>query len=238
MKRIYIIAACIAAAFLPACENDEFTWGDYAYARLFGPAIWTLGTDSLLYTFSIRPAETVEFTVAAEVIVMGKATDRDRTVRLAVDPTRTTATKGLHYALPETVTVPAGETRAACPITLYRSPDLQSAAVRLCVAIVDGGDLPPGVSEWNSLAIRWSDMISRPLNWDALTEFFGEYSEIKYRFIISTLGVAEFTYGDTDGMSWGAMNNYRLMLADALARYNAEHPSTPLTDENNQLVTF
>jgi hypothetical protein len=81
-------------------------------------------------------------------------------------------------------------------------------------------------------------MISRPLNWDDLTEFFGGYSDVKFRFIISTLGIAEFTYLDAGGMTWGVMYNYRLLLAEALAAYNAAHPTAPLTDENNQLVTF
>jgi hypothetical protein len=235
---IFIIAACVAALLLPACENDGFTWGDTTFARVEGPATWTLGTDSLQFTFSVQPADMTEFVVEAEIVVMGKASGRARRVDLVADPARTTATAGLHYAMPASVTIPAGETRAAFPVTLYRATDLTATEARLHVEIAATGDIGPGVNEWNSLAIRWNDMISRPLNWDALYEFFGTYSEVKYRFIISTLGVARFTYGDTDGMSWGVMNNYRLVLVEALARYNAGHPTAPLTDENNQLVTF
>ncbi|MDR0766118.1 MAG: DUF4843 domain-containing protein [Odoribacteraceae bacterium] len=235
MKRIHTLVVALA---LVACENDPFTWGNTDYARVVGPANWTLGTDSLLYTFSTRPADETAFIVEAEVIVMGKVSDRDRVVVIAVDPARTTAVKGAHYDIPATVTIPAGEATVALPITLHRAPDLQSAGVRLRVEIDASGDVGPGVNEWRSLSIQWNDMISRPLNWDALIEFFGEYSDVKFRFIISTLGVAEFTYGQANGMSWGVMNNYRLILVEALAAYNAAHPSAPLVDEDLRPITF
>lgn len=54
-------------------------------------------------------------------------------------------------------------------------------------------------------------------------EFFGDYSETKYRFIISTLGVSQFTYGEAEGMTWGEMWNYRLRMVAALEEYNATH---------------
>ena len=233
MKKIY---AFIFALALLACENDPFEWGDYTYARVAGPEIWTLGSDSLLYTFSIRPADMTEFVVEAEVIIMGKTADRPRTVAIAVDPEHTTAIKGAHYDLPESVAIPAGEASAPLHIRLYRSADLQSTSVRLRVKIAATGDIGPGVTEWTSLSIAWNDMITRPLNWDDLIEFFGQYSEVKYRFIISTLGIAEFPYGN--GMDWGMMNNYRLVLVEALAAYNAAHPSSPLVDENFYPITF
>ncbi|MDR1274587.1 MAG: DUF4843 domain-containing protein [Odoribacteraceae bacterium] len=240
MKKLHtlIVAATLAACLFTACRNDAFTWEDYAYARVVGPENWTLGTDSLHFNFSVQPSAMIEFVVEAEIIIMGEVADRDRVVHLAVNPTQTTAMKETHYTILESVTIPAGEASAPCHITIRRTPELQSANVRLRVEIAPGGDLGPGVNEWNTLTIQWNDMISRPINWDDLTEFFGEYSDVKFRFIISTLGVSLFTYGDPDGMSWGMMNNYRLILADALARYNAEHPGNPLADENNQFITF
>jgi hypothetical protein len=78
----------------------------------------------------------------------------------------------------------------------------------------------------------------KPNNWDNLTEFFKDYSDTKYRFIIDVLQIADFTYGQSNGMTWGEMNNYRLRVIQALQEYNAAHPGNPLTDENNQLVTF
>ncbi|MDR1414543.1 MAG: DUF4843 domain-containing protein [Odoribacteraceae bacterium] len=235
MKKLYII---IVAALLAACQSHSFTWGDYAYARVEGPEVWTLGTDSLHFNFSVQPAEMTEFVVEAEIIVMGETANRDRVVRLAANPARTTALEGTHYAFPATVTIPAGAASAPLPVTIRRTPELQSTNIRLRLEIVAGGDLPPGVDEWNSLTMQWNDMVSRPINWGDIQEFFGDYSDAKFRFIISTLGIAQFTYGSAEGMSWGQMNNYRLVLAEALARYNAEHPGAPLADENNQFISF
>jgi hypothetical protein len=39
-------------------------------------------------------------------------------------------------------------------------------------------------------------------------------------------------------MSWAMLNSYRILFQNALNAYNAAHPGNPLTDENNQLVTF
>ncbi|MDR2413570.1 MAG: DUF4843 domain-containing protein [Odoribacteraceae bacterium] len=232
------ITTSLLILLLAACEPISFEWGETDYARVVGPASWTLGTDSLLYTFSTKPADLAEFVVEAEVLLVGKLSDRDRAVIISIDPERTTAIKGTHYDIPESVVIPAGEAVAALPIALRRTADLQAAPVTLRLEIDDAGDLGPGPNEWRSLSITWNDMISRPLNWDVLLEFFGDYSNVKFRFIISTLGIAEFTYGQTNGMDWGVMNNYHLVLVEALAAYNAAHPSEPLVDENLHPITF
>ncbi len=79
---------------------------------------------------------------------------------------------------------------------------MQTEEVRLQVKIDGSGDLQPGVDAWSALTIAWNDKITKPGNWEDLTEFFGDYSETKYRFIISTLGVSQFTYGEAEGMTW------------------------------------
>ena len=39
-------------------------------------------------------------------------------------------------------------------------------------------------------------------------------------------------------MTWSKLNSYRIKFAKALEVYNNAHPGNPLTDENNQLVSF
>ncbi len=75
-----------------------------------------------------------------------------------------------------------------------------------------------------------------PANWPDLEEFFGTYSDTKYRFMLenSTPG----TTFSIDTMSWAMLMSYKIKFQNAVRTYNAAHPGNALTDENGNLVTF
>lgn len=234
LNRIFAAAALLFAVV--ACENEPYRWEGDAYARLVGPENWTLKTDSMIFSFSSMGSDVEDFAVKAEIKLIGVAADHDRDIILEVAP-ESTAEEGM-YSFQDTVILPAGEVVAPCDIILHRVEPLQDSTYRLKINITDKGTIGTGVKEWNQLIIIFSDMLAKPSNWDEmLSPFFGEYSEVKHRFIIDVTGYAEFTYGETGGMSWGQMYNFQLKLVKALEEYNATH-TTPLTDENNKLVTF
>ena len=203
----YILLGIWGLLLLNSCENDDFVWGKEDFARIVGPEIWTRNTDSMTFTFSVYPEEVKEFAVASCVVIQGE------------------------------VILKAGQDSVGFDILLYRTEAMQTEEVRLQVKIDGSGDLQPGVDAWSALTIAWNDKITKPGNWEDLTEFFGDYSETKYRFIISTLGVSQFTYGEAEGMTWGEMWNYRLRMVAALEEYNATH-SENMKDENGAVVSF
>lgn len=242
-KTILNISASLLTLALPlllgSCSKQEIpSWGSTDYARIVGPSVWTLNTDSMEYSFASSPATVTSFTVEAEVWVEGANAEYDRTIYISIDDA--TNAPSSSYSLPPSVVIPAGEGRASLPIELKRVSELASSKYTLKVSIDDSrSDIQTGVSAWHSLTIKFSDILSKPKNWDDLSEFFGAtYSDTKYRFIIDTLGFGEFTYLETNGMSWGEMWNYRLILVGALDEYNAAHPGNPLTDENGSIVSF
>jgi hypothetical protein len=165
---------------------------------------------------------------------MGNPANNARTVNLAVNTAKTTAQEK-HYAFPSQVVLPADSFSVTFPVSLKRTPDLQEKGVRLYIEISESPDFKLGVSEENHLLIKWSDVLTRPANWNELVEFFGTFSIAKYRFIIETTGVAEFS---AQTMSWALLTNYRIMCVNALIAYNDAHPGNPLKDENGQYVTF
>lgn len=235
LNRFFGAAALMLALF--ACENDPYRWEGAAYARIVGPENWTLKTDSMEFTFARFSTDVTEYVVNAEVKLIGVAVDYDRDVVLQVAEAETTAENTM-YSFETNVVIPAGEVVAPCNITLNRSAALQDSTYRLKIVVTDEGEITSGVDEWNQLTIIFSDQLAKPTNWDEyLYPFFGEYSDTKFRFIITTTGVTEFTYGEDGGMTWGEMYNYALTMANALEEYNATH-DTPMTDENNKLVTF
>ncbi len=235
--RKYILLGIFGLLLLNSCSNDDFVWGGTDYVRLVGPEIWTLGTDSLTFSFTTYGEDVTDFTFDAELLIQGRTADYDRSVMLAVNDALTTATTS-DYTFPSEVVIPAGEPSTTFGITVKRSEKLQEESIRLSVELVAGGDLDPGCEGYTTLTIVWNDMISKPTNWDSLlTEFFGTYSEVKYRFIISTLGISEFTYGESGGMTWGQMWNYHLEMCAALDEYNETHPEA-MKDENGATISF
>ena len=235
MKKIKsIILAFAAIGMFTACENDKFYYQDEPRVRIEGPYEWAIGTDSLNFSFATYPNSVQEQVMEMTLYVMGEAVSTARTAKLEVDASKTTAAAS-QYILPETVTVPAGQLKVPFLVTLMRSEDLTSETVSLAFKVVESADFKVGVNEQNHFSMKWNDILGKPKNWDTeLKEFFGEYSLVKYRFIIDVVGFGEFG-GD---MSWSQLKNYQIMMTSALSEYNAANPGAPMTDENGQLVTF
>ena len=203
--------------------------------RLVGDYTWAVGTDSISFSFVAYGSEVTEKEMLVDAQIMGEVENRDRVVNLSVDPARTTADASL-YTVPSTVTIPAGAVKATFPVILKRSAALQTKTVRLYLQVAESADFKAGVNEENHIKLIWSDVLQKPKNWDTLEPFFGTYSDVKYRFMLANSnGAGEFS---TETMSWAMLNSYRILFQNALNAYNAAHPGNPLTDENNQLVTF
>ena len=226
-----------SAALLTSCSStdEDFFYQDEPRVRLVGDYIWAVGTDSISFSFVAYGSEVTEKEILVDAQIMGEAENRDRVVNLSVDPARTTADASL-YTVPSTVTIPAGAVKATFPVILKRSAALQTKTVRLYLQVAESADFKAGVNEENHIKLIWSDVLQKPKNWDTLEPFFGTYSDVKYRFMLANSnGAGEFS---TDTMSWAMLNSYRILFQNALNAYNAAHPGNPLTDENNQLVTF
>lgn len=236
MKIRQIIGGVLLLIAAGACKNDDFVWGDEDFIRITGPEIWTLGTDSLNFTFSAFPDATT-YTMETELTVQGRTADYDRTIRLQINKAKTTAS-ATDYEFPSEVILKAGESSAKFSIVLHRTEAMQRNDARLCVEIAPSSDLLPGVNAFSSLTLAWNDKVTKPANWDDLEEFFGTYSEVKYRFIISVLNVTLFPYGESSEVTWGVMYNYKLKMRTALEAYNANPANTPMTDENGAVISF
>ena len=226
-----------SAALLTSCSStdEDFFYQDEPRVRLVGDYTWAVGTDSISFSFVAYGSEVTEKEMLVDAQIMGKVENRDRVVNLSVDPARTTADASL-YTVPSTVTIPAGAVKATFPVILKRSAALQTKTVRLYLQVAESADFKAGVNEENHIKLIWTDVLQKPKNWDTLEPFFGTYSDVKYRFMLANSnGAGEFS---TETMSWAMLNSYRILFQNALNAYNAAHPGNPLTDENNQLVTF
>jgi hypothetical protein len=236
MKKITILLFGLAAGLylFTGCENDGFYYRDEARIRMEGPYKWTVGTDSLEFSFITSPPSVNEISMDITLYVMGEAADHERRANITIEGDKTTA-GNTQYTCPSEVIIPSGAYSATFPVVLKRTTDLQNTTVRLYLKVEDSEDFKVGVREWDHLLIKWNDILTMPKNWSDLTEFFGAFSMVKYRFIINVTGVTEF---NTSTMSWSQLMNYKIIVKNALDEYNAAHPDNPLKDENGQFVTF
>lgn len=226
----------LSAVTLMSCASDEdFYYQDTPRIRLVGPSMWTAGTDSLTYSFVAYGEETTQVTFDIDAYIMGPVANADRTAALTVDNARTSASADL-YVVPQTVVVPAGKNHGTFTVTLKRSQALKNQAVTLRVNVGESADFKTGVNEENHLTFIWTDKLSKPSNWAELEEFFGQYSDVKYRFMLENCEPGTSFSADT--MTWAQLMSYRIKFQNALNDYNAAHPGSPLTDENGVLVTF
>lgn len=226
MKQMkYIIAVCLLALLGTSCENDGFYYQDEPRVRLAGPEIWTLKTDSLEFSFVTYPENVTSYQMDVEAYIMGTVADRDRTLKLAVDAGKTTATAN-QYDVPTTVTIPANSNKAVFPVVLKRDASLTDKTVSLYIKVDNSEDFQTGVNEWNHLLLKWNDQLSRPKNWESeLQTYFGTYSDEKYRFMLNNAGgITEFS---TETMSWAQLTNFKIVFTNLLDEYNAAHPEAP-----------
>ena len=225
----------IASAFSACSTDEDFFYQDEPRVRLVGDYTWAVGTDSISFSFVAYPTTTTEQTFNVDAQIMGNPVDRDRTANISIDPQKTTADASL-YTLPQTVTVPAGQTKGTFQVSVRRDASLQQKSARLYIKVDDSADFKKGVNEQDHLVIVWNDILSKPKNWADLEEFFGTYSNTKYRFMLDNMvGMGELSI---ETMSWSMLNSLRIQFQNALNDYNAAHPGNPLTDENGQAVTF
>jgi len=236
MKRykIALLTLTVLLFAMVGCQNEGFYYQDEARVRIVAPQIWSLGTDSLEFSFVTQPVGVNEYDMMISLEVMGVTESRDRVVNIVVDQSGTTANTS-QFSFPAAVTIPSGSFNATFPVTLKRTADLQNQGVRLTIKVFESTDFKVGVREESRVIFKWNDILLRPNNWADLVEFFGEFSLVKYRFMLNTLGISDF---NKNTMSWAQLMNYKIQLQNALSEYNAANPGNPLTDEYNNPVTF
>lgn len=250
MKSIHKILTVIAAlgTFFSACEKDIATYKN-------DPRIYFFERNADLnqsrvtfksYSFLKLPLEVTMDTFYIKVKIMGEPAPYDRIVRGQTITEGTTAKEGEHYTFIDGI-VPADSIIGYLPVVLNRTEDIRDSSLTLNLSIAETKDFKPGVTEDDAFTLSWSDNVVKPANWDgliSLSYYFGSYSTVKWRFIISVTGVDNFPlqqsgrYPPLPGEYTNAgMNDIKAMVKDALAAYNSTN-DPDLTDEFGQPVTF
>lgn len=245
---LYIILPALILAAFASCKKSELTSFEekpmvHFYKRFDDPK-----KDSFLYSFAIMPPERTKDTIKLPVRISGIAADRDRTINLKPVADSTTAVEGTDYTIHSAI-VRAGHYNDSIVLIVLRSPEMKTKEKRLVLEIIPSEDFDPGLYNTPSgdgvvkltggsvrMLVRINDFLTKPSNWDSwLVYFFGDYSQVKYRFIIDVIGTGEFPSGPT-GLPYGQFVAYQQLMKQELDKYEAEHGN--MIDENGDIVEF
>lgn len=187
--------------------------------------------DSVEYSFATSPTTVTTDSILMNFRIIGKAEARDREINL-VARAGSTAKAGYHYKLGKAI-VKANQYTATVPVYLYRKPGLKDSTVLVILDIQDNSDLKTGFPKQLRYKFTISDVLTKPTIWDnAWSPYFGTYSEVKFRFLLTVTGRTNWTSfpfpGDSRFLSQRARN--------ALLEYN--QANGPLIDENGEEVFF
>ncbi|MCC8174230.1 MAG: DUF4843 domain-containing protein, partial [Odoribacter sp.] len=205
MKNIIIVFSVL---LLISCSKDEI--------MKFGldAAIRFLGDAEVNQAFLFHKSDYVRDTVWLQVQTSGDVSDRERSFvieQLYEYPELTyikdehgnildsiiDAKPGVHYeALNSGETfelskISPGFVSAKVPIILIRNADLQHTVYRIALTLIPNNEFSTDfIEDMIVRKIFFTDLPIKPNNWDTTTGviyLWGEYSEVKYRFIIDVI---------------------------------------------------
>lgn len=241
MKNIIIILFVLL--LFGACKKAELM----RFEALDGIAFYLNSgseLDSANYSFSglsttVKPKDTIWL----KMRTTGRASNQDR--EISVVPTSvTTGVQGVNFILPKIV-LPAHKFEIRYPIVLLNTPDLLTKTYKLVVAIAQSKDLvigAPGQADFSTrnivrYTINFNNQVIKPSYWNYLQGYFGTYSDVKYKFMISSLGITDFKPTTLGGpITYEQYLIYAGRVKNALDAYEAING--PLLDENKLRVVF
>lgn len=240
MKQLSIIFVMLM--ILSACKKDPQS----TYSGKDGITFYYLSgaeQDSISYSFKFNKKPKVKDTVWIKMRLVGKLSPQARQIKVITAP-GSTAIEGTHFILPE-VTLPANSFILRYPVVLLSKPDLDTKSARIVLRIADSKDLTVGTAgqadgvsaNTVQFKINFSNKLIKPDYWGYIAGYIGEYSDVRYQFMIDVFGTADFR-PDTKGGSIGYPQwlNIKTRLNNALDKYVSEHG--PLIDENEDEVLF
>lgn len=233
---VWLAAACKKSGLTSYTQPDMI----YVYKDFYNT-----NKDSVTYSFAIKSNNLMTDTLKVPLRIMGNARDKDRTVAIQTVADSTTATSSQYSILP--TIVKAGSFTADIPVLVNRTPEMKTKEVRILITIATSEDFLPGIPNTTATTsraggatqylVKINDFLTKPSNWETvLSNYFGAYSQVKYKFIIDVTGRTEFPISGQDMVSPSQFLFYKKLCREALESYNTTNG--PLTDESGMVVTF
>lgn len=232
MNKLYIcLFALFMAAILGSCDsNSEDVFHGEPTIHF---ALTQQQLDSMTYSFMNSSDNKMIVTLPIELC--GYA-DKDRKFKIVVDNEKTTARSGIDYVpLDNEYTLASGQYHLNVPLTLLYTAALDQTAVKLTLKLQELSDFATGIPYRQQVLIIATNQLPDIPMWDRYySSYFGDYSKVKHRHILSELKLNEimkfedytdwFKLSQTQKYAYGMhMNNFFI--------------KNQIKDEKNQLIT-
>lgn len=244
----------ILTVFFSACQKDKVPAPSYQDAVYFYvPKTGIIDTTSAFrgnFSFFFIPDTTVKSDTfwLPTVRIAGKAVNQSRAFNMALVDSATTAVAGKHYQLMN-YAVAADSFTMRPGVILYRTNDLLDSTVKLTLQLQPSTEFP-GAMASNTLAtdgtfffgttytLYFSNKPIEPPYWSEVSILFGNWSRVKYEFIVQATG-KHFGLAPLTAEESSQLYNDYYKAKDALIAYNASRPyEEALTDEDGNLVYY
>ncbi len=183
IKTLYILLlACLTSVTLNSCDQNDYLQYDENQAYV-GFAYPSYGNDSIVYSFALHP-NVEEDIVKVPMKLFGYAASQDREVGVEVIESESTAKEGVDFVI-EQKRMEANAYKDSLIVKIKKSAEVETkdlvVKLRLC-----GNDLFAAAPiDAESFRIILTSKLTEPTGWP-----FGDYSVIKHKFVIQTIGIA------------------------------------------------
>lgn len=221
-----LLLILFATFSLASCKEDKGLYFD-AQTMVYVESV----PDSVIYTFATRPNTLLQDTVLINCTIMGRSSNSDRQISFVARDS-SSAKANYHYKLLPGV-VKANAFTTVIPVVVYRRPGLKDSTLHVVFDIKNSESLKAGYPNRLRYKISLNDKLGKPTNWETYWKnYFGEYSEVKFRFLISATGRQSWNGSALPGdlAYLNGQARYALLI------YNQSNP--PLKDEFGNLVFF
>lgn len=238
----YLFTICAMLGILASCKKDPQS----VFSGKDGIAFYYKSgaeQDSISYSFKFNLMPKVKDTVWIKMRLVGKLSKQPRQIKI-VAAAGTTAIEGTHFILPD-FSLPADSFQVRFPLILLAASDLENKSVRLVMQVADSKDLIAGTrgqadqttANTTQFKVNFSKGLIKPDYWSYIASYIGEYSKVRYQFMIDVFGTTNFR-PDTKGgiITYPQWVNIKGKLRNALDVYVSQHG--PLIDEDGGKVEF
>lgn len=227
IKTLYILLlACLTSVTLNSCDQNDYLQYDENQAYV-GFAYPSYGNDSIVYSFALHP-NVEEDIVKVPMKLFGYAASQDREVGVEVIESESTAKDGVDFVI-EQKRMEANAYKDSLVVKIKKSAEVETKDLVVKLRLCGNGLFAAAPIAAESFRIILTSKLTEPTGWP-----FGDYSVIKHKFVIQTIGIA------TGYEKWSTSDRirYQGILTQALYEYNKAHPNDPLKDEDGMLITF
>ena len=172
--------------------------------------------------------------------------DKERVIKVRLSPEDTiTAEESMYELLSGSVS--AGSYQGQLQVKINYSPLLDDSVYVTRLRVVATEDFPVTDLNGRVFSLYITNKIGRPANWSQLNNYFGEYSDSWYRFILDATGLPSLPYWSPRGsadpnnpdperwtMTGTEVKAYAALVKEKLTEYNNEHPGNPLKHEDGE----